>query len=83
MSYLAKAIHHLRPGSQFVFQNEDYSTIEWHVLEGEAPTASEVISAIEIVKEQEAAAEAEKAATKAALLDRLGITEDEARLLLS
>ena len=34
-------------------------------------------------KEELAAAEATKAAQKAALLDRLGITEDEARLLLS
>jgi hypothetical protein len=38
---------------------------------------------IRIQKEIEAAAEADKQAIKAALLERLGITEDEAKLLLS
>jgi hypothetical protein len=33
-------------------------------------------------RQAEAAAEAQKAADKAALLEKLGITEDEARLLL-
>ena len=40
----------------------------------------EADQAIEIVRKAEVAA---KAAAKAALLDRLGITEDEAKLLLS
>jgi len=38
---------------------------------------------IRIQKEIEAAAEAEKHAAKTALLERLGISEDEAKLLLS
>lgn len=37
---------------------------------------------IRIQKDIEAAAEAEKQASKAALLERLGITEEEAKLLL-
>ena len=83
MSYFVKAIQHLSPGSEFVIQNEDYSSIEWHVLKGEAPTEAEILAAIDVVKAAEQAEEAEKLAKKAELLAKLGITEDEARLLLS
>jgi hypothetical protein len=53
------------------------------VLEGEAPTQSEIDAAIEQVKAEEAQAEITKATAKAALLSKLGITAEEARLLLS
>ena len=81
--YLTKAIRKLKPKSEFVYFEDDYSTIEWHILEGEAPTQAEIDAAIEQVKADEAQAEATKATEKAALLDRLGITEAEAKLLLS
>lgn len=80
--YLRDAIWYLRPNSEFSFTSHDYSTIKWDVLEGDAPTQAEVDAAIEAVKQQEAQAEAAKAAKRQALLDKLGITEDEARLLL-
>jgi hypothetical protein len=83
MTYLVKAIRSLKPSSEFAFQNDDYSTIEWHVLEGKAPTQKEVDAAIEKVKADEAVAVENKAALKAALLKRLGITEEEAQLLLA
>ena len=81
--YLTLAILFLRPGSEFSYLDNDYSTIQWHILEGQAPTQAEIDAAIEQIKASEAAEEAAKASAKAALLDRLGITEDEARLLLS
>ncbi len=80
---LVAAIRLLKPTSEFVIRDNDYSTIEWHILEGEAPTKAEVDAAIEQVKANEAAEAEAKAAEKAALLDRLGITEDEAKLLLA
>ena len=83
MNYLVKAIFKLKPGSEFTFQNDDYSTIEWYVLEGEAPTQAEIDAAIEQIKADEIVQAEAKAAEKAALLDRLGITEDEAKLLLA
>lgn len=83
MSYLVKAIKKLRPTAEFSFQKDDYSTIKWDVLEGNAPTQVEIDQAIEQVKTEEARAEITKAQAKADLLARLGITEDEARLLLS
>lgn len=79
---ITKAIQRLRPTAEFSFQNDDYSTIKWDVLEGEAPTLAEIDATIEQIKIDEAQAEATKAAQKAALLNRLGITEEEARLLL-
>jgi len=81
--YLVRAIHSLRPGSQFTISNDDYSTIVWQDLDGSAPTQSEVNAAIEQVTADDIAAKAQTVADKAALLVRLGITADEAKLLLS
>jgi len=79
---MSKAIQYLKPTAQFSFEGTDYSSIKWDVLEGEAPTLAEIDAAIEQIKIDEAQAEATKAAQKQALLSRLGITEDEAKLLL-
>jgi hypothetical protein len=79
---LVKAIKLLKPTAEFSFTDNDYSTIKWDVLEGNAPTQSEIDAAIEQVKADEIAEVATKAAQRQALLTRLGITEDEARLLL-
>ncbi len=80
--YLFKAIRKLQPTAEFSFQNNDYSTIDWHILEGEAPTQAEIDEAIEQVKANEIAEAEARATAKAALLERLSITEDEAKLLL-
>ena len=81
-NYLALAIFKLRPNSQFSFENNDYSTIKWDVLDGDAPTQAEIDDAIEQVKADELAEAEAKAAQRQALLSRLGITEEEARILL-
>jgi hypothetical protein len=82
MSYLVKAIKSLKPSAEFSFTEEDYSTIKWDVLEGVAPTIDEINAEIVKIKAQEELDNATKAATKAALLERLGITAEEATLLL-
>jgi hypothetical protein len=83
MDYLVKAIKLLKPNSQFSFIDDDYSTIKWDVLDGDAPTQKEIDAAIKEVKANEQAEAEAKASAKAALLDRLGITAEEAALLLS
>jgi len=83
MSYLVKAIKKLKPTAEFSFTEDDYATIKWDVLDGEAPTQKEIDAAIKEVKADEAQAETTKATAKAALLNRLGITAEEAVLLLS
>lgn len=84
MFYLSKAILKLRPTAEFSYQNNDYSTIKWDVLEGQAPTQAEIDSAIEQVKLDEAQAkieaEAKKAAAEAKLV-ALGLTVDDLKAL--
>jgi hypothetical protein len=81
MDYLFKAIRKLKPTAEFCFSDNDYLTIEWHILEGEAPTQAEIDDAIEQVKADEIAEAEAKAAQKAALLDRLGLTQQEFDIL--
>lgn len=80
---LVKAIQSLRPGAEFSFEDGDYSTIKWDILEGDAPTLKEVEAAAKAVQKAEVEAEAQKATSRTALLERLGISAEEASLLLS
>jgi len=82
MNILGKAIKVLRPTAEFSISDNDYSTIKWDVLDGTPPTQAEIDAAIEEIKTEEIAAKAKAETDKAALLARLGITEEEAQLLL-
>jgi hypothetical protein len=84
ISYLSAAIKKLRPDAEFSFTNEDYSTIKWDVLEGDAPTEKEIDVAIKQVKADEQQAEIDKAAKKAAAeakLAALGLDADDLKAL--
>ena len=84
MDYLTQAIFLLRPTAQFSFVNEDYSTINWDVIEGKAPTQSEIDAAIEQVKQNELAAKQKALADKAAAeakLAALGLTANDLKAL--
>lgn len=81
--YLAAAIESLKPSSEFTFLDEDYSTIIWHKIEGDAPTLAEINAEIARLKALEVKTESDRLETKSALLERLGITAEEAVLLLS
>jgi hypothetical protein len=84
MSYIAKAIKKLKPTAEFSFTDNDYSTIKWDVLDGDAPTQAEIDAAIEQVKADEAQVEIDKAAAKAAAeakLEALGLTTDDLKAL--
>jgi hypothetical protein len=81
---LVDAIRLLKPNSEFVIRDNDYSTIEWHILEGEAPSQAEIDEAIEQVKADDAQVELDKAAKKAAAeakLVALGLDLDDLRAL--
>ncbi len=82
-NYLAEAIWKLRPGSEFSFNEQDYSTVKWDKIEGNPPTQAEIDAAIEQVKADEITTKAKAITDKQALLTKLGITPDEAKLLLS
>jgi hypothetical protein len=82
-NYLSAAIQSLRSTSEFSYINDDYLTIKWDVLEGEAPTFEEIEIEINRLKALDIKIEKDNAKAKAALLTKLGITADEAALLLS
>lgn len=84
MDYLLKAIRSLRPTSQFSYDDNDYSTIVWNFIEGDAPTQTEIDAEIVKIKADELAAEVNKAAAKAvaeAKLAALGLTTDDLKAL--
>jgi hypothetical protein len=81
---IADAIYKLKPTAQFSYENEDYSTIKWDFLEGEAPTQAEIDAALEQVKADkviEIQARAEAKAAAEAKLAALGLTADDLRAL--
>ena len=79
---LSQAIWSLRPKSEFTYKNDDYATIEWHVIDGNPPTADEIKVALAKLEKDAAALIIKAKADKIALLEKLGITADEAALLL-
>lgn len=82
MSNLAKAIKSLKPNAEFSYQNEDYSTVNWIVLDGEAPTQEQIDNEISRLQIEEKAEAENYSERRAKLLEKLGLTEEEAKLLL-
>ena len=79
MFYTTLALHRLIPNSEWHLVGDELTIITEGIT---APTQSEINAMIEQIKQEEIQAEADRQAKKQALLDRLGITEDEAKLLL-
>jgi hypothetical protein len=80
---LIEAIKSLRPTAEFSFTGEDYATVKWDVLEGDAPTLAQINAEIAKLKKAQADEITNKAATKLAIANRLGLTQDELATLLS
>ncbi len=76
---LEAAIRYLQPNAEFSFIEADFDSIVWDKVEGNPPTLAEIQQVLKDIKAQEAA----KAKAKADLLERLGITSEEAKLLIS
>jgi hypothetical protein len=80
ISYIVRAIHLLKPNAEYSFCGEDYSEINWIVLEGDAPTYKEITDAIKQVKKDEAQALINEAKAKTAAqakLAALGLTVED------
>jgi hypothetical protein len=80
MEYLSEAILELRPEAHFSYNNNDYSTVKWDVLEGDAPTLAEIEAAVAIVKTKKQNEASQRASDKAAAqakLEALGLTTDD------
>jgi hypothetical protein len=82
--YLSQAIRKLRPTAEFSYTENNYSTVKWDVLDGDAPTQAEIDAAIKQIKTDEIAAKAKAEAEKAsatAKLEALGLTADDLKAL--
>ena len=67
--------------SLWILDGDDYAGLSW-LSDSEKPTKKELDDLWPATKAKIVAEAEAKAASKAALLERLGITEDEAKLLL-
>jgi hypothetical protein len=79
---IVKALISLKPNAEWTISGDNYEDLIW-LSNGNPPTLAEIEAEIALLPTKEAAAQAAKASEKAALLERLGITADEAVLLLS
>lgn len=79
MIYAADAVNNLRPNTEFTMSGDEVTGIVWHTPDVEPITAKELkdeIARLQKIEEQ-------KPILKAALLERLGLSEAEAKLLLA
>jgi hypothetical protein len=80
---ITKAIQELSPTAEFAFSADDLSSLKWHNAKAPRPTDAEILARCEVVIANLESEATTKAAEKAALLERLGITADEAKLLFA
>jgi len=77
---MVKAIKHIRPDAEFSLSGDE---LTWYDKKQTEPTKAQIAAGwVAYQKSEQAEAEA-KAQAKAQLLERLGITADEAKLLLA
>jgi hypothetical protein len=82
MATTTNVLQYLRPNGGWVITNNDFDTIVYD--EGVEPiTKKEHNEALKIVDKIKADKELANASAKSALLEKLGITAEEAKLLLS
>jgi hypothetical protein len=81
--YLSLAIRALVGSDDFAYTGEEYDSIEWIVEPTSKPTSKQVSDKIAALQKADADALASKEAQKAAILERLGLTAEEAKLLIS
>jgi hypothetical protein len=81
---ISDAISFLIPNSEFRIVEDDLTTLEFFSPKDQKhPTQSEIDAALEQIKADRLIETEAKTTEKAALLEKLGITADEAALLLS
>lgn len=81
MANIYDAVRFLRPNGGYVVRGENYEDIEF--LEAEPFSEEELMDAFDLAQIHFDNEAKEKIDKKQALLDKLGITEEEAKLLLS
>jgi len=77
------AIKSLRPDVEWSMSGDDVENIIWHTPNVEPLTEKEVQDEIIRLEQAQEDEQVVKATQKAAILERLGLTEDELRVVLS
>lgn len=80
---LALAIKELSPDAEFTFEETNLDSLVYLVEPAKKPTKAQILAKVEEMKIAEENQLNERKAKKQILLDRLGITSEEANLLLS
>ena len=80
MNKTGEVLKMLIPSGGWAYQGEDYEGIQF--IECEPITKKQFQDGLKAVDAWKAAQEAKKAADKAAILDRLGLTADELKTIL-
>jgi hypothetical protein len=81
MAYFQEAIKALRPGKEFSTYEDD-TIIVWNDADVISPTQEEIEAKITELKSIDSKLKADESKAKKVLLEKLGITQDEAELLL-
>jgi hypothetical protein len=79
---ITKALNSLKAGAEWTLIGDDYADLIW-LSSGKPPTLAEIKAEIAALPARESAALATQELQKRELLTKLGITADEAKLLLS
>lgn len=79
---IIKALQFLVPDSEWTLSGDNYLDLVW-LSNGTQPSVADIEKAIIAIPLKEAKAKADAETAKAALLTKLGITAEEAALLLS
>jgi ribosomal 50S subunit-associated protein YjgA (DUF615 family) len=82
MAKLYEAINLYNKNAQYVIEGDDYDNLDWHSKDIQKPTLEQLQILCDEVDRIKAEAELEQIAKRQALLNKLGITEEEAKLLL-
>lgn len=80
--YIVEAIRNLAPDAEFSFSESDLSTLKWDSTEIAEPSLEAIASEVEKIKRDETIESQNRIKQKTELLNKLGITAEEARLLL-
>jgi hypothetical protein len=78
-----EALASLLPGVEFTLIDDHYDSVIWTNEPANKPTFADIENAKNLLKQNLINSATQRATAKAALLERLGITADEAALLLS
>lgn len=79
---VASALSNLRPGAEWVMQNDDFTTLTWLDKTQTAPTEKEVQEALSSCQQQETTKQQEMIQTKSTLESKTSTTDQKVDALI-